>query len=93
MYKNSVYHKVNTNEHYIQLGYSFSNNRTLNPYNINFDLESSTPFYKLHLLFYYKYNLKKNKRLSSRFYLGKIFSNIDDYNIQMSAWNGNMDYI
>tara|TARA_Y100001954_G_scaffold238776_1_gene308219 strand:- start:1274 stop:4165 length:2892 start_codon:yes stop_codon:yes gene_type:complete len=92
LYKNSVYHKVNTNEHYIQLGYSFSNNRTLNPYNINFDLESSTPFYKLHLLFYYKYNLKKNKRLSSRFYLGKIFSNIDDYNIQMSAWNGNMDY-
>ena len=89
---NSVYPKKNTKENYIQLGYSFSNNKTLNPYNVNFDFESSKSFNKLHLLFYYNYDLKKDKRLSSRFYFGKIFSKIDNYNIQMSAWNGNMDY-
>ena len=43
-------------------------------------------------MFYYNYDLKKDKRLSSRFYFGKIFSKINNYNIQMSAWNGNMDY-
>ena len=82
----------NTKENYLTLSYYFSNNKTLNPYNVNFDFESSKPFNKLHLLFNYNYDLKNNKRLRSRFYLGKIFSKINDYNIQMSAWNGNMDY-
>ena len=90
--KNSDYQKINTKEHYIQLGYSFSNNKTLNAYNVNFDFEYSQSFNKLHLLLYNNFDLKNNKRISSRFYLGNIFSKIDDYNIQMSAWNGNMDY-
>lgn len=89
---NSYIYKKNTKENYLTLSCNFSNNKTLNPYNVNFDFESSKPFNKLHLLFYYNYDLKNNKRLSSRFYLGKIFSKINDYNIQMSAWNGNMDY-
>ena len=91
-YANSYISKKNTKENYLTLSYYFSNNKTINPYNVNFDFESSKPFNKLHLLFYYNYDLKNNKRLSSRFYLGKIFSKINDYNIQMSAWNGNMDY-
>ena len=91
MYK-ILYTQNKYKKNYIQLGYSFSNNKTLNPYNINFDFESSKYFNKLHLKIYYNYDLINNKRLSSRFYLGNIFSEIDSYNIQMSAWNGNMDY-
>lgn len=91
-YTNSVYHKKNTEENYLQLGYSFSNNKTLNPYNVNFDFESSSSFKKIHLLFNHNYEINKNKKISTRFYAGKIFSDIEDYNIQMSAWNGSMDY-
>ena len=60
----------------------------------NLSLEKGEYFIKGNLIFNYDYQLTKNKKISSRFYTGitKIDAGHNKYNIQMSAWNGSMDY-
>jgi len=77
---------------FLNIGYSFSNNKIINPYNINLDLESSDDFTKADIQINYTYNLNKKKKIKARFYIGKVITTNDNYNLQMSAWNGTNDY-
>lgn len=85
---------VEERKNFLNIEYSFKNNKTINPYSINLSLEKGEYFIKGNLIFNYDYQLTKNKKISSRFYTGiaKIDAGHNKYNIQMSAWNGSMDY-
>ena len=81
-------------KNFINLEYSFLNKITINPYNINLNLEKGEDFTKANIILNYNYQLNKSKKISSRFYAGivDIDAGHNKYEIQMSAWNGNMDY-
>ena len=87
-------HDVKENKKFLNIEYSFKNNKTINPYIFNFSIEKGEDFTKSNLIFNYDYQLTKNKKISSRFYAGiaKIYAGHSKYKIQMSAWNGSMDY-
>ena len=79
---------------FLNIDYSFKNNKTINPYNFKLSLEKGEDFTKGNLIFNYDYQLTKDKKINTRFYTGiaKIDAYHYKYNIQMSAWNGSMDY-
>ena len=79
-------------KNFIDINYSFKNSRTINPYDFNINLEGSNEFKKANLVFKYTYDINNKRKINSRFYLGKVISNNETYDLQMSAWNGNMDY-
>ena len=87
-------HDVEERNNFLNIEYSFRNNKTINPYSFNLSLESGEDFKKGNLLCNYNFQLNENKKISSRFYAGiaKIDAYHYKYNIQMSAWNGFMDY-
>ena len=87
-------HHIEENKKFINLNYSFRNDRTINPYNYNFNIENAKDFVKYNLEFNYTYQINKNKKLNTRLYTGisKINAGHDKYSLQMSAWNGSMDY-
>tara|TARA_B100001741_G_scaffold79609_1_gene64583 strand:- start:12990 stop:15851 length:2862 start_codon:yes stop_codon:yes gene_type:complete len=82
------------NKKFLNIEYSFKNNKTINPYIFNLSLEKGEDFTKGNLILNYDYQLTKKKKISSRFYAGiaEIDEGHNKYNIQMSAWNGSMDY-
>lgn len=82
------------NKKFLYIEYSFKNNKTINPYIFNLSLEKGEDFTKGNLILNYDYQLTKKKKISSRFYAGiaEIDEGHNKYNIQMSAWNGSMDY-
>ena len=87
-------HDLEERKNFLNIEYSFRNNKTINPYSFNLSLESGEDFKKGNLLCNYNFQLNENKKISSRFYAGiaKIDAYHYKYNIQMSAWNGFMDY-
>ena len=89
-----VENDVEERKNFLNIKYSFRNNKTINPYSFNLSLESGEDFKKGNLLCNYNFQLNENKKISSRFYAGiaKIDAYHYKYNIQMSAWNGFMDY-
>jgi len=77
---------------FIKGNYTFSNARTLNPYSLNLQLEKGGEFTKANLIMNYNYHLNEKNRLNIRGYFGYVKSQDSIYNLQMSAWNGSMDY-
>ena len=81
--------KEEENIQFTDLGYIFSNARTINPYSIHVNLENSNTFTKTDIIF----NSTLNKKIMIRAYVGGMIRSGDErYNLQMSAWNGLNDY-
>ncbi|MBT5858363.1 MAG: M1 family metallopeptidase, partial [Flavobacteriales bacterium] len=77
---------------FIKGNYTFSNARTLNPYSLNLQLEKGGEFTKANLIMNYNYHLNEKNRLNIRGYFGYVKSQNTIYDLQMSSWNGSMDY-
>jgi len=94
--------KENEKLGFINGGYTYSNTSTLNPYSIHLKFEHSAgstsslgpnQYNKINLIFYNTRHLNKTKRLNLRGYFGYVNTNNSLYNIKMSAWNGEDDYM
>ena len=87
---NEIILEQENREYFGILGYSFTNNRTINPFSLKLNLEGVEKF---NFEFNYSYEINQKKKINARFYGGKIlYGEFYRHNLQMSAWNGNMDY-
>ena len=77
---------------FIKGNYTFSNARTLHPYSLHLQLEKGGEFTKANLIMNYNYHLNQTKRVNIRGYFGYVKSQNTIYDLQMSSWNGSMDY-
>lgn len=79
-------------DHYGNLEYYFSNKRTINPYSSYLQIETSAQHKKMNFVVNYYTRINKKKHINIRSYLGYVNTNNSKYDLQMSAWNGSMDY-
>ena len=76
---------------FTNIGYSFSNSRTINPYSLYFNFETSEYFSKASIII--NTTINNNRLINIRGFLGRgININNDRYNLKMTAWNGIDDY-
>jgi len=78
----------------LNISYSHKNNKTINPYDFNLSFENGDSFTKGNFIFNHRYQITKSNSINTRFYTGisNINAGHENYNLQMSAWNGSMDY-
>lgn len=90
--------KVDENLEFLNAEYTYTNDRTINPFSGNLKLEHSANFTKTGMLINYDYHLNRDKKISIRTYLGVMLRNNPQHNsnthnnLQMSAWSGVNDY-
>ena len=85
--------KEQENINFIQAKYINSNARTINPYSIHLGIEKGNEHIKSNVTIYYNQHLNKKKRLFTRAFIGYVNTDNPIYNLNMSAWNGNNDYM
>ena len=78
---------------FIKGRYTYSNAKTLNPYSVHMQIEKGDEHTKANVIVIYNHHLSKKKRLTVRGYFGFVKTDNTDYNIKMSAWNGEDDYM
>jgi hypothetical protein len=85
--------KENETLSFINGRYTYSNAQTFNPYSINTSIEKGQEYHKIQISMNLRKNINQNKSLNIRGYLGFVNTTNDNYNLKMSAWNGNDDYM
>lgn len=92
------YDKENDNNLFSHITYSYENNRTLDPWNANLQIENNKSFNKISIDYTYKFSYKKiNKGVYVRLYasglLDESLKNINNgYGINLSDGANNYDY-
>ena len=73
--------------------YIYSNARTLNPYSLHTTIEKGKEYSKVQLIMNLRKDINQKKKINIRAYLGYVNTEVDRYNLKMSAWNGSDDYM
>ncbi|MCK4664944.1 MAG: M1 family metallopeptidase [Bacteroidales bacterium] len=77
--------------------FTHENNRTLNPYSVNLNIQAGKGFVKSWIESFYTISYKKPKKgFNIRLFAGKFLYNADyyygNYNFRLSGWTGQNDY-
>ncbi len=73
--------------------YTYSNARTFNPFSLHSIIETNKEYSKIQFIINLRKDLNQKRKLNFRGYLGFVNTTNDNYDLKMSAWNGNDDYM
>ena len=85
--------KGNETVQFAKANYTYFNKRTISPYSMHLKTELGKEFTKANLIINYNHHINRKKSLQLRAYTGLVQAENEDYNLQMSAWNGLNDYM
>jgi len=85
--------KGNETVQFAKANYTYFNKRTISPYSMHLKTELGKEFTKANLIINYNHHINRKKSLQLRAYTGFVQAENEDYNLQMSAWNGLNDYM